>query len=170
MIGAEEEISLGASPAEVWSVLTDFAHHSSWHPFFRLKGEPQLGEIAYTYTSALAPERILRAPAIITRLEPDACFEWNAGVRRLFKMIETFTLEPVEGGTRMIHRIEYRGIQPWLFRRQLAAKAANMVVKTNQSLAAHIAKLRLRPVKSGPIKAVSKKPPHKPVPGKRRRR
>ncbi|NIJ64641.1 carbon monoxide dehydrogenase subunit G [Sphingomonas leidyi] len=165
MVEAEREISLGASPASVWQLLMDFDNYAAWHPFVRLKGEPGLGEIAYTYSSSLARVRILLAPATITRLDPERCFEWRSGVRRIFLTIESYTLEPRGAGTLLIHRLEYRGALSALLHGRLARKANAMVMRTSQSLAAYLARHRLkawaRPGKAGP---------GKPASGKRRRR
>lgn len=142
MTAAEKEISLGIAPAEVWHLLLDFANYAAWHPFSRLKGEPQLGEIAYTYSSSLAPNRILRAPATIMRLEPHHCFEWRSGIRLLFLATESFTLEPSGAGTQMIYRMEYRGVVAALLRGKFTAKACDVAERLTQSLAAHVARRR----------------------------
>lgn len=162
MADAEKEIALGIPPASVWRLLMDFAHYAAWHPFVRLKGEPRLGEIAYTYSSSLAPNRVLLAPAKITRLDPERCFEWQSGVRRLFLTIESFTLEPQGAGTLLTHRLEYRGAVPALMHGRLTRKAGDMVARTAQSLAAYIAKGR----------PSAKAPPQRPRhgPGRRRHR
>lgn len=165
MAGAEKEVSLGVPPATVWRLLMDFANYRVWHPFVRLKGEPRLGEIAYTYSSSLAPNRVLLAPAKITRLDPERCFEWRSGVRRLFVTIESYTLEPDGNGTLLTHRLEYRGALPWLLHGRSTRKASNMVARTIQSLAAYLARPRAnvgpRPGKPGP---------GKPAMARRRRR
>lgn len=164
MAEAEETFSLGTPPALVWRLLMDFANYAAWHPFVRLKGEPRLGQIAYTYSSSLAPDRVLRAPATITRVDAERCFEWRSGVRRLFLSIESFTLEPAGDGTLLTHRLEYRGLVPVLLRGRLTRKAGAMVAQTGQSLAAYLAK-------HGPKETPrpGKPRPGKPAIGKRRR-
>jgi len=161
MAEAERKVSLGVPPALVWRLLMDFANYAAWHPFVRLKGEPRLGAIAYTYSSALAPDRVLRAPATITRLDAERCFEWRSGIRWLFLAIESFTLVPARGGTLLTHRLEYRGALPALQPGRLTRKANDMVARTGQSLATYLAKHRPGPGKTGPAK---------PAIGKRRRR
>lgn len=165
MAEAEKHVSLGVPPALVWRLLMDFAHYAAWHPFVRLKGEPRLGEIAYTYSSSLAPDRVLRAPATITRLDAERCFEWRSGVKRLFLTIESYTLEPQGAGTLLTHRLEYRGALPALLRGRLTRKANDMAERTSQSLTAHIAKGR-----TGQAPQPGKVPPRKPSQPKRRRR
>lgn len=165
MAGAEQEVSLGVPPALVWRLLMDFANYRAWHPFVRLKGEPRLGEIAYTYSSAFAPNRVLLAPAKITRLDAERCFEWRSGVRRIFLTIESYTLEPGGDGTLLTHRLEYRGALPWLLHGRSTRKAGDMVARTIQSLAAYLA--RPRPT----VSPQSGKPAaHRPAMAKRRRR
>lgn len=152
MAAAEQRVSLGAPPDVVWRLLMDFSTYAAWHPFVRLKGEPRLGEIAYTYSSSLAPDRVLRAPATITRLDAGRWFEWQSGVRLLFRTIESFALEPQGAGTLLTHRLEYRGALPALLRGGLTRKASDMVARTSQSLAAHLAMHRSkdRPNRAGP--------------------
>lgn len=166
MAEAEKHVSLGVPPALVWRLLMDFANYAAWHPFVRLKGEPRLGEIAYTYSSSLAPDRVLRAPATITRLDAERCFEWRSGVKRLFLTIESYTLEPQGAGTLLTHRLEYRGALPALLHGRLTRKANDMVTRTGHALAAYLAKGRTDqwPPQRGKVS------PRKPLQPKRRRR
>ena len=165
MAEAETETSLGVPPALAWRLLMDFASYAAWHPFVRLKGEPRLGEIAYTYSSSLATDRVLRAPATITRLDAERCFEWRSGVKRVFLTIESWTLEPQGAGTLLTHRLEYRGALPALLHGRLTRKASDMVTRTSHALAAYLAKGRT--VQGLPA---GKVPPRKSPQPKRRRR
>ena len=165
MAEAEREVSLGVPPAAVWRLLMDFANYAAWHPFVRLKGEPRLGEIAYTSSSSLAPNRVLRAPATITRLDAERCFEWRSGVRPLFLKIESYTLEPQGAGTLLTHRLEYRGALPALSHGRMTRQASDMVTRTSQALAACLAKGR-----TGQSPQAGKAPPRKLPHSKRRRR
>jgi hypothetical protein len=45
MAEISSEIEIGATPARVWSVLTDFEHYADWNPFITsISGTPMQAE------------------------------------------------------------------------------------------------------------------------------
>lgn len=117
MIAVENVIAVAAPPSKVWRLLTDFAHYRDWHPFIRLIGEVKAGaEINYEYTSVMRTRRKRYSPATITRFERNAALEWTMGIRHLFQHVESYELTAHPLGTRLRHRIEYRGFVSILFR------------------------------------------------------
>ena len=117
MIAVENEIAVAAPPAKVWRILTDFPGYKTWHPFIRLRGEAKSrAEIDYEYTSDLRTRRKRHSPGKITRLERNVAFEWTMGIRRFFEQVERYELEPHPLGTRLRHRVEYRGMVAFIFR------------------------------------------------------
>jgi len=116
VIAVENEIAVTVAPAKVWQILTDFARYRDWHPFIRLTGEARAGAaIDYEYTSVLRSRRKRHSPAVITRFERNVAFEWTMGVRRFFQQVERYELAPHPLGTRLRHRLEYRGAVAILF-------------------------------------------------------
>ena len=111
MIAIESELMLRAAPEAVWRVLTDFGKYAVWHPTLRLEGAPELGAtLDYGLANARTGWNSAHADARVTRLEPGRVVEWRMGIRLLFQVTESYTLRPLEAGTAVIHRIEYRGV------------------------------------------------------------
>jgi hypothetical protein len=123
MIAVEHEVTLRVSPERVWTVLTDFGGYTAWHPSLRLGGTPEVGKtFDFGYVNARTGWETGAADAVITRLEPAGVLEWRVGIRFLFNFIESYTLAPVPGGTRLVHRVEYGGLAIALAPKRFAAK------------------------------------------------
>jgi hypothetical protein len=111
MIAIESELKLRAAPEVVWRVLIDFGNYAVWHPTLRLEGPAELGAtIDYGLSNTLTGWTSARADARVTRFEPGRVVEWRMGIRLLFQVTESYALRPLEAGTAVVHRIEYRGI------------------------------------------------------------
>lgn len=160
MTRVENEIAVKAAPSEVWRLLTDFPRYRDWHPFIRLTGEAKLGSaIDYEYTSVLRTKRARHSPAIVTRFEPGVAFEWTMGIRPMFEQVETYELASHPLGTRLRHRIEYRGVVAFLFK-GAASRAANArMCEADDALRSFLGK-----------KARKVQPPARPDRGGRKRR
>jgi hypothetical protein len=123
MIAVEHELTLRVSPERVWAVLTDFAGYAAWHPSLRLGGDLEVGKtFDFGYVNARTGWETGAADAVITRLEPAEVLEWRVGIRFLFSFTESCTLDPVPGGTRLVHRVEYGGLAIALAPKRFAAK------------------------------------------------
>lgn len=111
MIAIDSEIALRAAPEAVWRVLTDFDNYAVWHPTLRLAGPAELGAtLDYGLANAQTGWNSAHADAKVTRLEPGRVVEWRMGIRLLFQVTESYALRPLEAGTAVVHRVEYRGI------------------------------------------------------------
>lgn len=142
----ERKMELAVPPATVWRLLTDFAQHARWHPYYRLIGEAQAGPIEFTYSMWAAPNRVMRAPARITRLEPNRLFEWQRGPWPLSRVTETYTLVLSGSGTLVTHRMEHIGLVARLARRRVERDAQRTVERTDAAIAEHLARLRAAPL------------------------
>ncbi len=139
MSGVENDTLVEAPPARVWRLLTDFAHYRDWHPFNRITGEARQGAaIDYQYTSTLVTKRARHSPATISRLEPNAVLEWETGIRHVFQHIESYELTPDPKGTRLRHRIEYRGALAWLMRGRPSKQAHARICETDAALRSYL--------------------------------
>lgn len=138
MVAVEHSMTLKVSPALVWRLLTDFGNYAAWNPFHRLKGEPRLGPIEFTYSSWMAPTRVWRAPAEITRLETEHCFEWRSGMARVVETIETYVIAADPVGTKLLHRLEYRGLMPRLAANRYRKTGRDIVDRTDQAIEAYL--------------------------------
>lgn len=142
MISVENEIAVHAPPSRVWRALADFPRYRDLHPFIRLIGEARDGAaIEYEYTSVLRTRRKRPTPATITRFEKDVALEWRVGIRRVFEHVEGYDLARHPMGTRLKHRIEYRGAFAFAFLLARAAtKAAHArICAADDALRSHLA-------------------------------
>lgn len=111
MIAIDSELEVRAAPEAVWRVLTDFGNYAVWHPTLRLAGPAELGAtLDYGLANVQTGWNSAHADARVTRLEPGRLVEWRMGIQLLFQVTESYALYPHEGGTAVVHRIEYRGI------------------------------------------------------------
>ncbi|OYW46384.1 MAG: hypothetical protein B7Z08_02300 [Sphingomonadales bacterium 32-68-7] len=157
MIEAENDIQLASSWDTVWRTLTDFKHYKAWHPYNRIEGAAELGsKIDYTYFSTLIGPRSLHIPGRITRLEPGRILEWRVGFRFVFIFTETYTLEPANYGTHLVHRIEYRGLGATFNRKRAGGHARTLISKIDAALARYLAPSAARPRLGKPKMAGSK--------------
>ena len=134
----ENRVVMKAQPAALWRLLTDFARHAAWHPFYRLIGEPAVGPIEFTYSSWMAPSRVMRAPARITKLEKDRLFEWRRGPGLFSRVTETYTISPVDTGTELVHRMEHSGLFASLVIARAKRSARRVVELTDEAIVAHL--------------------------------
>ena len=106
------QVDIDATPAEVWSVLTDFARYAEWNPFMReASGQARVGE---TLTIKLFPEGgkpMEFTPKVLVAQE-------GAELRWLGKMLggvvfsgeHRFLLTAHDGGTRVNHSEKFAGL------------------------------------------------------------
>lgn len=123
MIAVEHELALRVSPERVWKALTDFGGYAAWHPSLRLGGNPELGAtIDFNLVNARRGWESGAADAVISKLQPVEILEWRAGIPYLFNFAESYALSPSPGGTRLVHRVEYRGLAvPFASKRAVAS-------------------------------------------------
>lgn len=91
MSSAETEIK--ASPARVWSILTDAAGYTSWDPgIISLDGQIAPGGKLTIYAK-VAPKRAFKVT--VSEFEPNKKMVWSSGMPLgLFKGARSFTLVP----------------------------------------------------------------------------
>lgn len=148
MIAVENEIAVAAPPAKVWRILTDFPRYRNWHPFIRLTGEAKAGAaIDYEYTSDLRTRRKRHSPGKITRFERNVAFEWTMGVRPFFEQVERYELAPHPLGTRLRHRVEFRGVVAFLFRGRPSRATHARMCEADDALRTLLAGKRPAPAK-----------------------
>jgi hypothetical protein len=101
-------LTLKAPPAAVWDVLTDFSAYKEWNPSITL-ADGRL-EVGHRMALRIAPQGriayIVRPR--VSRVVPERELRW----RRRMPLLTTeqlFELEPVPGGTRLVHGQEAWG-------------------------------------------------------------
>lgn len=145
MIAAENEIAIPARPEAVWEVLLDFERYPSWHPSIELVGDPSLGaKIEYRYTGkmlGMGRLRKMHSFARITALAAPIEFAWRMSMGSfLFRIDESYRLERHPTGTRLAHRVEYRGVVARLWRAGITSRAHVMICETDTALRARFVK------------------------------
>lgn len=105
--------TIHASPAAIWSILTDAAGFPEWDPVaIRIEGTIAPGETVTAYTR-FSPNRAF--PAKVTRFEPERHMTWEGGMPLgLFKGVRTFDLLP-EGDNRVRFSVREAFSGPLLF-------------------------------------------------------
>jgi hypothetical protein len=106
------EIEIGASPEEVWRVLTAFSQFGQWNPFIpRIDGGLAEGK---TLRVRLAPPggKAMTFRPTVLRAEAPREFRWVGHLLfpGVFDGEHIFELEDLGGRTRFVQREEFRGI------------------------------------------------------------
>jgi hypothetical protein len=139
MIAVEHDVIVRVSPERVWTALTDFAGYAAWHPSLRLGGTPVVGKkFDFGLINARTGWETGAADAVITRLEPAEVLEWRVGIRFLFQFDESYALAPVHGGTRLVHRVAYRGLAVALAPKRVVATWQTRVRNADIALQRHL--------------------------------
>jgi hypothetical protein len=118
------EISIEATPAEVWAVLVDLEHHAEWNPFMiDAHGDVAVGSRLRVKLKPPGGRATTFKPTV-TVVEPGRCFEWlgHLGVRGLFDGRHRFELHDDGGATRFVQSETFSGIAVPLFARSLRTR------------------------------------------------
>ncbi|MGX9885514.1 SRPBCC family protein [Streptomyces sp. NPDC002276] len=105
-------VHIGASPELVWDVLTDFARYPEWNPYIRaLSGEVYVGATLAVRTQP-AKGRPVNFKARVTTVTEGVELRWAGGlpVPGLFGGDHGFTLQPYDGGTRVVQDERFSGL------------------------------------------------------------
>ncbi len=117
------EIGTRASPAQVWSVLTDFARYPQWNPFIReAEGEPLPGSRLKISIQPPGQDGGMVFRPRVLRVEPEREFAWlgHLIVPGLFDGEHCFRIEPLPGGGCRVRQSEnFSGLLVPLFRKSL---------------------------------------------------
>ncbi len=108
-------VDIEASPERVWSVLTDGSRYHEWSPFIVALEGPLTEGGRITNRVRTADGREMTFHPTLLRVTPDRELRWlgHLIVPRLFDAEHYFVLQPVPGGTRLIHGEKFRGIALW---------------------------------------------------------
>lgn len=101
------EITIDASPEEVWFVLTDVPNYAAWNPLLvPISGEIREGaEVEYRMTLPDGTQSIMksRVRKVIALKE----LHQHAGIPGFLTAHHSYRLEPTQGGTRLIqHEVD----------------------------------------------------------------
>lgn len=111
-------VDIAGSPEQVWQVLTDGARYGQWNPFLvAMDGRlEEGGRIANRMRPANGREMTFRP--LVLRVVPAQELRWRGRLiaPRVFDGEHYFLLQPVPGGTRLIHGEKFCGIALWFMK------------------------------------------------------
>ena len=108
------EIVIPAPPEAVWAVLSDPAHFSEWNPVIvDVQGAYREGEQVTNRVIIDGSESTMASRVV--RVEPNRLLNQRGGPSGILTFDHTWQLEPVENGTHVRQREEYRGIGVWFW-------------------------------------------------------
>ncbi|HEX6067160.1 MAG TPA: SRPBCC domain-containing protein [Nitrososphaera sp.] len=104
------EIDIGASPARVWQVLTDFATYHEWNPFIRkIEGQPLEGTKLRIHITTPAGVKREYSPKV-TRVVAEQELRWLGKMPGLLSGEHIFTIEPAGENAHLVHREVFVGL------------------------------------------------------------
>ena len=106
----EATAAIGATPEDIWAILTDASSYPNWDSgVVRVEGSIAPGE-KIKVVSKVNPNRAF--PVKVTEFNPGRSMTWSGGMPLgLFKGVRRFTLTPEgDGTTRFSMREEYTGL------------------------------------------------------------
>ena len=128
------ELFIPASPEAVWVVLSDAAHFSEWNPVIvDVQGVYREGEQVTNRVIMDGSESTMTSRVV--RVEPNRLLNQRGGPPGILTFDHTWKLEPVENGTLVRQREEYRGIGVWFWD---ASVMEPLYGQANEALRAHV--------------------------------
>lgn len=114
-------IDISASPAAAWAVITDFKSYPEWNPFIRrIVGEPRVGARLQVTVKPQGQKEMSFKPTVL-KCEPDRELRWlgRVLVPGIFDGEHSFTIQPKDGGCRVLHEEVFSGFMVPLYRNML---------------------------------------------------
>lgn len=113
--------------------LCDTDRWSEWATFFVVRrGTLEVGQPVTI--GFFASGREIHGPAHFIDVRPQQALWWRGGVAGLLRVEHGFVLEPVEGGTRLVHEERFSGLLARLALWLLGPDAAQNYDRTNRGL------------------------------------
>ncbi|MBX3497820.1 MAG: SRPBCC domain-containing protein [Alphaproteobacteria bacterium] len=137
MPSIDTSIDIAASPARVWSVLTDFASYPAWNPFItRVAGLPVVGD-RLVVTIQPPGRRAMMFRPVVLAATPEVELRWRGRLLMpgLFDGEHVFRLTPADGGCRLDHGEIFTGLLSGLLRGTLPTTRRGFVAM-NEALKA----------------------------------
>lgn len=103
------EVTINATPAQVWNVLTDFENYPEWNPFIKeFKGNPATDKKVSVFIQPPGQKGMRFTPEIKV-WEPNKHFAWKGKVmfKGIFDGEHHFELEALPNGTTKLIQHEY---------------------------------------------------------------
>lgn len=143
MFAEENETILHASPPRVWTALTRFDGYARWNPFVRVVGPLEQGALVkYSFRMKSNKPRFLTIDARIVTLEPQRRVTFRFGFGRLMSFEESYSLEPVPVGARLIHSLRCTGLLSTLKHRKMRRNFSKILEITDRLFLRHLTSAR----------------------------
>jgi len=136
------EITIAASAERVWQVLTDFAAYREWNPFMlEASGRAGKGERLTIRMQPVGGRAMTFTPTVL-EAEPRhrLCWLGRLLLPGIFDGEHSFTIEPADGGVRLVQEEQFRGVLVPLLAKRLkngtgpAFEQMNIALKTRTEL------------------------------------
>jgi len=102
---------IAASPEQVWAILADLASYPQWNPLFReASGQLSAGNRITLKSTHPVNGRTMTVKARVLAAEPARELRWRSSLPGLMTGEHSFTLTPIEGGTRLVQTEIYSGL------------------------------------------------------------
>ena len=104
------EITINASPEEVWSVLINTGEYDQWNPVMKLlEGEVKEGhQVKYRFTQDA--DNTYDIPSKVKNVIPHALLNQGGGIPLVLTFDHRYILEPSGNGTKLTIHEDYRGM------------------------------------------------------------
>ncbi|MCC5987873.1 MAG: SRPBCC domain-containing protein [Pararhodobacter sp.] len=114
--GFETEIFIDASPETVWSLLTNPEEHADWNPAMHaVEGRFSTGErLRLDMRTPSGGVMTFRPRVLVADAARELRWLGRLGLPRLFDGEHYFRLNAENGGTRLIHGENFRGLLLWV--------------------------------------------------------
>ena len=128
------ELTLTASPAQVWAVISDIEGWSSWTSIMTEgRGSPREGErISFRISIPGLPS--LKIDARITVASPERGLVWRGGVPGVVTGEHAIEIAKASGGTRVYHHERFGGLLAFPTIAPVAGKIARAYRTLNEDL------------------------------------
>jgi hypothetical protein len=129
-------IDIDAAPEAVWAVLTDLPAYPGWNPFIReLHGELAVGE---RLEVTMQPEggRAMTFRPTVRSVEPNRELRWLGRLVApgVFDGEHRFAIEPIAGGSRLVHEERFGGVLVPLLAKGLRKKTLPAFERMNEAV------------------------------------
>jgi hypothetical protein len=111
------EVTIAATPSEIWSVLVNTAQYKDWNPVIvSVEGSYTLNSIIKNKVKMPPDGKLTSMSTKVKGLKKNEELFQFGGTRGLMTFAHRWILIPVKGGTRVIQQEEYRGLIVWFWK------------------------------------------------------
>lgn len=127
MTRIETEITISATPQEVWAVLMDFEKYGEWNPFIKEISGDKFKDgrlkisVAQPQKGCHPSEKTMNFSPRVTVFEEGKMFAWRGvlGIAPIFAGVHYFRLQPAGKGTLFTHGEEFSGLLAEIMKKQI---------------------------------------------------